>query len=194
MKIFTYGIDPIEIILKYYPNNNLLRETLIIHSSNVARKAFAIASTLNDPEIDLKFIGEAAMLHDIGIYLCDAPSIHCKGTLPYICHGVEGSRILREEGLPKHALVCERHTGSGLSASEIEEAGLPLPHRDMIPLTINEKIICAADKFYSKSGNLHEMKSIDTIALQMAKFGKGPLQRWLQLEKELGLRKQPLII
>ena len=100
------------------------------------------------------------MLHDIGIAQCDAPSIYCKGTEPYIRHGVIGRQILEEAGLPRHALVCERHTGSGITAEEIRERYMPLPCRDMLPISIEEKAICYADKFYSKSGDPTRRKSL----------------------------------
>ena len=88
------------------------------------------------------------MLHDIGIGQCDAPGIHCHGTHLYIEHGYLGAELLRAEGLPRHALVCERHTGMGLSREMIEERGWPLPCRDMRPVTLEEKLVCYADKFF----------------------------------------------
>ena len=54
------------------------------------------------------------MLHDIGIIRCNAPGIQCFGNEPYICHGRIGAEMLRAEGFPHHARVCERHTGRGL--------------------------------------------------------------------------------
>ena len=69
--------------------------------------------------IDSDFVYEAAMLHDIGVYLTHAPSIYCTGEEPYIRHGIIGAELLRNEGYPKHALVCERHTGTGLTVDDI---------------------------------------------------------------------------
>lgn len=179
------------LILKFYPSDVRLRDLLMIHSLCVADKALSIARNYIEahPEKtspDLKFILEAAMLHDIGIEACDAPGIFCLGNLPYICHGVEGSRRLAEAGLLRHALVCERHTGSGLTAEEIDEEALPLPIRDMIPTTIEEKIICVADKFFSKnSDSLTKEKSIEEIRKNMAKFGQESLLRFDTLLQEV---------
>jgi uncharacterized protein len=50
--------------------------------------------------------------------------------------------------MEKFARICERHTGSGLTAEEIVSGGLPLPERDFLPETLEEKIICLADKFF----------------------------------------------
>ncbi len=108
------------------------------------------------------------------------------GTLPYICHGVEGRKILDAEGLPRHALVCERHTGSGLSVEDIERQNLPLPRRDMLPLSLEEKLICYADKFFSKSGDIREEKSLDRVLRSMERHGADTLARFLLLHRLFG--------
>lgn len=174
-------VEDIEEIYRInFADNNALRATVWTHSLCVARKALLCA--LNKSiEADLNFIFQAAMLHDIGVGKCDAPSIHCFGKLPYICHGLEGARILNELGLPRHALVCERHTGAGISAKEIIRQNLPLPHRDMIPLSTEEKLICYADKFFSKSYELTREKSLDSILRQMKNFGQDSLLRFLDM-------------
>ena len=60
------------------------------------------------------------------------------------------SQILRNEHLPEsYARVCERHTGAGLTLHDILSQNLPLPHHDLQPETIEEKLICYADKFFS---------------------------------------------
>ncbi len=172
--------------LKYYPENQQLRDLLFTHSRCVADKALEIAKKHPELKPDTEFIERAAMLHDIGIVACDAPGIFCYGSLPYICHGVEGSRILAEEGLLKEALVCERHTGSGLTAQEIADGVLPLPFRDMLPLSVEEKIICYADKFFSKNpDSLTKEKSVDEIIEQMKRFGEQPLKRFKELHELL---------
>lgn len=104
------------------------------------------------PELNLDtvFLEEAAMLHDIGIFLTHAPGIQCFGTEPYICHGYLGAGLVRKEGFPRHALVCERHTGAGLSLKDIMDQKLPVPHREMLPVSMEEQVICFADKFFRK--------------------------------------------
>ena len=77
-----------------------------------------------------------------------------------------------------YARVCERHTGAGLTAKEIAETGMPLPHIDLLPETLEEKLVCYADKFYSKSGNPREEKSLDRVRKSMAKFGDDSLERF----------------
>lgn len=120
----------------------------------------------------MDFIREAALLHDIGVFATDAPGIGCTGTEPYIRHGVIGSELLVQEGLPRHALVCERHTGVGLTLELIQKRKLPLPPREMIPVTLEEQIICFADCFYSKSGDPFAPKSIEQIIRSLQKHGE----------------------
>ena len=80
------------VIDKYYPHNNELRHILLTHSRSVADLALTLAKRLPELNLDLQFVEEAAMLHDIGIVRCDAPSIHCHGTEPYIAHDASGRR------------------------------------------------------------------------------------------------------
>lgn len=178
-------MNPIKLLEKYTADNPELLRILIGHSQAVEQLALKIAKAKNLP-IDLQFLSEAAMLHDIGVGECHAPSISCYGHRPYICHGTEGRRILEAEGLPRHALVCERHTGSGLSLSEIISRDLPVPHRDMLPQTLEEKLICYADKFYSKSRALDQPKPLERIMEQMAAHSAEVLARFRQLHALFG--------
>lgn len=163
-------MNPIDIIKKYYEESSSLYNILVNHSSDVTRKALDIAKNHPELDIDIQFVREAGMLHDIGIFLTDAPSIDCYGKSPYIAHGYLGSELLQKEGYPRHALVCERHTGVGMSAEEIAERGLPIPLRDMRPVSIEEKLICFADCFFSKT-HLGEERSTEVIKSKLAKFG-----------------------
>lgn len=170
-------MDPLPILAKYYDTSSRLYAILLKHSLDVTKKAVEIS--LRHPELnaDTEFISEAAMLHDIGIFLTDAPLIECHGTHRYIEHGYLGADILRAEGLSRHALVCERHTGTGLSKKHIVAQNLPLPHRDMIPESIEEQIICYADKFFSKS-KLDIELPVEKIRKSLAKFGPQVLARF----------------
>lgn len=158
------------IIDKYYPEENELRNILVRHSRHVADKALQIAAQHPEMQLDLQFIEEAAMLHDIGIFRCDASGICCFGDQPYICHGTIGAELLRAEGFPRHALVCERHTGTGLSLQYILDNNLPLPHRELTPVSMEEQLICFADKFFSKT-RIDEEKSVESALRSVSKFG-----------------------
>lgn len=176
-------MNPWRLLDQYYPPGDPARETLFTHSRAVAAKALAIGQRLSEfEEVDLPFIEEGALLHDIGIRYVHAPAIGCFGDLPYLAHGYKGRELLENEGWPRHALVCERHIGVGLSAAEIIRQKLPLPVREMIPESLEEKIITYADLFFSK-GNpdlLHE-KEVDKVRQSVARYGLENLaifERW----------------
>jgi uncharacterized protein len=171
-------IDPIQIIEQYYSKNSDIHYILLIHSEHVRDKALAVAAQNPDLRLDTEFIAEAAMLHDIGIFMCNAPRIHCNGTHQYIEHGYLGAELLRKNcSTARHAFVCERHTGVGISIKMIIENNLPLPHRDMLPITFEEQLICYADKFYSKS-QLKETLSIERIRTQLGHFGQSQVAKF----------------
>lgn len=172
-------MDVLQIIAKYYAADSKAYNILMWHSSCVAKKALSIANRHPEWDIDIDFLYEAAMLHDIGIYMTDAPKIDCHGTFPYICHGYLGADILRKEGYPEHALVCERHTGTGISLETIIDKNLPLPHRNFEPLSLTEQIICFADKFYSKSHLDYELP-IEKVKATIAKYGQKSIERFEQ--------------
>lgn len=169
-------MELLQIINKYYDDEKL-RNILLKHSRAVADKALDIVR--NHPELnaDVSFVEEAAMLHDIGIVRVNAPAIACYGTEPYIRHGVLGAEMLRLEGLERHARVCERHTGTGLTKEQIVLQNLPLPHQDMQPESIEEQIICFADKFFSKT-RLDTEKSVEQARRSLEKFGQEGLEKF----------------
>ncbi len=170
-------MDILPLFEKYYLPGTPLYDSVWSHSKLVAEKAMQLAQAHPELAIDKDFVYEAAMLHDIGVFLTHAPAIYCTGSHPYICHGILGADLLRTEGYPRHALVCERHTGSGLTIENIVAQNLPLPHRDMCPVSLEEKLVCFADKFYSKS-NPDREKPLDKIRNNIARYGQDSLQRF----------------
>ena len=170
-------MNPIAIIDKYYPEDNNLKNTLLVHSRSVADKALSIARNHPELNLDEAFLYEAAMLHDIGIFLTDADGIECYGDKSYICHGYLGADLMSEEGYPRHALVCERHTGAGLSLEQILAQNLPIPHREMMPISLEEQVVCFADKFFSKT-HLDREKSVEKARKSLAKYGEEGVKRF----------------
>ncbi len=170
-------MDSLKIIDKYYKKDSKAYHYIVLHSSMDASKSVEIAYQLTKLlKLNIKFIEEAAMLHDIGAIMTNTPEIGCNGTKPYICHGYLGREMLEREGLPNHAMVCERHVGTGITMDEIIAKKLPLPSRDMIPISIEEQIICYADKFYSKrKGSLTQELPIEEIKANLKKYGEEKL-------------------
>lgn len=178
-------IDYEAIISKYCAGNTELQQILLTHSRQVADRALAILSKhpewVESGEVDPVFVEEAAMLHDIGVVLCDAPRIHCFGKHAYIEHGYLGAEILRQEGLPKHAAVAERHTGTGIDIEQIIREKLPIPIQDYTPRTLEEQLICYADKFYSKT-KLGQDKPMSKIRLHLWKYGSETVARFDKMQ------------
>lgn len=173
------------IIDKYYPAGLRLRDIYLRHCRSVADKALEI----NDKKrlgLDPADVEAAAMLHDIGIVMTDAPSIDCHGDEPYLRHGVLGARMLRSDGVDeKFASVAERHTGAGLTADDIVAHQLPIPPGDYMPRTVLERLVCYADKFFSKSKDMSE-KSLARVRESMAKISPVSLERFEALHREFG--------
>ena len=124
-------MDYQKIINKYYPQDDALRRLLLHHSRQVADRCLQIARKHPELDVDRQFLEEAAMLHDVGIYQCDAPSIHCHGSEPYY-----------------------------------------------EPETLEEQIVCYADKFYSKSNPDH-VRTVEETAQSLAKFGQAGVEKFL---------------
>lgn len=173
------------VIDEFYEPDSGLRDILLRHSRSVARLALDIAHArgldLADDDIEA-----AAMLHDIGIFLTDAPGIQCTGREPYIRHGILGGALLRGQGLPEWvARVAERHTGAGITADEIVRNKLPLPAVDLVPESLLERLVCYADKFYSKSGDMRR-KTLDHVRASIQKHFPDSAPRFQALVDEFG--------
>jgi len=178
-------MNPIDIIAELYEPGSKAYHILIQHGQQVANKAMAVAKRIVYLKPDLDFIKEAAMLHDIGIFMTNTPELGCTGEYPYVCHGYLGREILENRQMLAHALVCERHVGVGITSEDIRRNNLPLPQRDMIPISIEEQAICFADKFFSKNGHTdgHE-KSVEEILNALGRYGPektARFQSWVRL-------------
>lgn len=215
-------MDYLALLHRYYPEDNALRRMLLHHSRQVCARALQIVERHPELGANRHLVEAGAMLHDIGIFLTDAPGIHCHGTAHYILHGSLGAQLLRNEAeqlkkeqlqaeqLKKEKLqaeqlkeeklqaiqlqeelhfyealarICERHTGTGLTRQTIIERGLPDPQQDLLPETIEEQIICYADKFYSKS-HLERERTIPQTLQSLEKFGDEGVEKfrhWTEL-------------
>lgn len=205
-------MDYLALLHRYYPEDNALRRMLLHHSRQVCARALQIVERHPELGANRNLVEAGAMLHDIGIFLTDAPGIHCHGTAHYILHGSLGAQLLRNEAeqlkekkrqelqlqevqlqevqlqeelhfYEALARICERHTGTGLTRQTIIERGLPDPQQDLLPETIEEQIICYADKFYSKS-HLERERTIPQTLQSLEKFGDEGVEKfrhWTEL-------------
>lgn len=178
-------MQTIQIIDQYYSDNPPLRQLLLTHSRQVMDCALQAARKHPELGADLQVLADGAMLHDVGIHLCHAPSIYCHGDAPYLMHGYLGGQLLRELGLPVLARICERHTGAGLTRETIIAHQLDMPLQDYLPETLEEKIICWADKFYSKS-HPDRVRTPQQAYQSLLKFGEEGAKRFLDWQHLFG--------
>ncbi len=183
------GIDPTAIIRDFYESGSKAFNLLIAHGRQVTEKSLRIAHHVRDLFPDTLFIEQAAMLHDIGMIRTNTPVLGCYGQHPYVCHGILGREMLESIGLRDHAMVCERHVGVGLTAIEIENQQLPLPLRDMMPVTTEERIIAYADKFFSKHPDRQDDEiPFEQVVSGLAHYGRRQVETFLSWAEIFGDR------
>lgn len=148
------------------------------HSLEVLAKAMAIVAKkqLWD-EVDMDLVASGSLLHDVGAFrfLEDGTQ---EG---YIRHGVLGAELLRGMGREREARIAERHTGAGLSQKEIIARGWDLPLEDLLPETLEEKLICYADKFSSKTPGKKD--TLESIEKEFEGYGQESLERFRRLRE-----------
>ncbi|MHA1651623.1 MAG: HD domain-containing protein [Candidatus Helarchaeota archaeon] len=139
-----------------------LPEHIIEHSIAVAKKALEIAKQIQEAghKINLEIIEIGAILHDVG-------RIKTHG----IKHSAEGGKKKREYGYPDAiARIAETHSLD-----------------DLWPETIEEKIVCYADKIVKGT---QEMSVNDRFDIWMKRYGKSQIlmdakKIVLKIEEEL---------
>jgi len=165
-------------VLKKYSADEAVFEIVLRHSLEVLAKSIEIINRKKlYSQVDFDLIISGAILHDIGTF----GFLENKSKEGYIRHGLIGGEILRGEGMEKEALIAERHTGAGLSMDDIIAAGWDLPHQDFLPVSLEEKIICYADKFSSKSPDKKD--TLETITKEFEGYGAESLRRFLALKE-----------
>ena len=73
--------------------------------------------------------------------------------------------------------MCERHTGTGLTKDAIIANGWKLPVNDFVPETLEEQLICFADKFYSKTKFLEQRRSFEQVVESMRKISEESVRK-----------------
>lgn len=164
---------------RLYPAGTKRREIYMKHACQVAEMAVDLTRLCALP-LDEDTVRTAAMLHDVGIALTDAPGIDCHGSAPYLDHGPLGAALLRREDFPEEiARVAERHTGTGIGK--------------LVPETALERVVCYADKFYSKGGDMTR-KPFARVVSSLGRFGEESACRFRQMDAEFrsGVLRQAL--
>jgi uncharacterized protein len=111
-------------------------QNVIDHCLSVAALAVEVAEACakRGAAVNIQLVETGALLHDIG-----------RSKTHGVEHGVIGGQMAVEMGLPNEiARIIERHVGAGITLEEAIRLGLP--PRDYTPQTLEEKIVCYADK------------------------------------------------
>jgi len=149
------------LLLKYK-----LPKNVVSHSNKVSRIALKVADELigNGFSVNLDLVERGALLHDVG-----------RSVTHELEHGYFGGKILRKAGeRDEVARIAERHVLGGISQDEAEKMGLPA--KDFIPQTLEEKIVCYADK-------LSERNKISRIEKQLGR--NAAFERMVELVREV---------
>jgi uncharacterized protein len=115
-----------------YGSNDIIIE----HCKTVAKVAKVLAEEFErrGHAVDVEAVVAAALLHDIG-----------RSRTQTVRHGVEGSEMIEREGADRKVVeIVRKHIGAGLTPEEARRLGLP--ELDYIPRTLEERIVCFADK------------------------------------------------
>ena len=83
----------------------------------------------------------------------------------------------------------EQASHAGITCRQIVERDLPLPHEDFLPETIEEQLICYADKFFSKS-HPERQKTAEQAIKSLRKFGDDGVTRFMQWQRMFGEEKE----
>jgi len=109
---------------------------VIEHCREVSKFSVKIARAFQkkDYTVDVQLVEVAGLLHDIG-----------RSKTHTVHHGIIGGEIAQSFDLPDAIVqVIQRHVGGGVPKEEAKQLGWP--PKDYLPQTLEEKIVCYADK------------------------------------------------
>jgi len=153
-------------------NRNGCSAKVIKHCEAVAACAVEIARKLREKglNIDVDLVEIGALLHDVG-----------RSRTHSVNHAVVGAEIAKKAGMPEKVVnIIKRHVGGGITQEEAENLGWP---KDVYtPQTLEEKIVCYADKL---TGDAKQIP-IEWTMTQLSKEHKnGAAERVKKLHEEI---------
>lgn len=134
------------------------------------------------PAVALSVVG--ALLHDVGAYRVSKDGFSFDDS--YLFHGLYGYIELHKAGFGEQiSLFARNHTGSGISRQEVIRENLLLPPQDYLPTTAEQKVVAYSDCFHTKSVP-PAFVAFEEAEKRIARFGKGPLERFKEMEANFG--------
>lgn len=147
---------------------------VVEHCKRVSAFAVRIAKACQrkQPNVDVKLVEISALLHDIG-----------RSRTHSVDHAREGGKIARAFNLPDSvAFIIERHAGGGIPKEEAKKLGWPA--RDYLPKTLEEKIVCYADKRIEGIRVVPIEKTVRAYAVDLGR-NHPAIQRIWELHREI---------
>ena len=149
---------------------------VIRHCQAVAALATRIAQKIADhgTSIDVDLVRIGALLHDLG-----------RARTHGIDHAVVGAAMARSLSLPAPLVhIIERHIGSGLTAAEAAQLGLP--KRSFLPRSLEEKVVAYADKRIARSREVSFDDALTAFSRELGRvLGAPAINRLKHLHNEL---------
>lgn len=149
-------------------------EILIKHSMTVSEISTIMALAFKEKgyNVDLDLVKVGGLLHDIGRVKTHS-----------VLHGYLGGKILRERGVDERiARIAERHVGGGITNEEAKKLGLP--EGIYIPESLEEKIVCFADKIVEINNVIPLKKTLDKLREELG-YENDAVKRIIGLKDEL---------
>ena len=131
---------------------------VIGHCVAVADLAVETAKQLEEKglTIDVDLVEVGALLHDLG-----------RSKNHTVDHAIIGAQMAQTLGLPESVIrIMKRHVGAGISADEAAKIGWPKD--TYMPQTLEEKVVCYADKLIDHG----KRKPIETEITKLQKENK----------------------
>lgn len=177
--------DDILALHKKYAPCGEVYELVVTHCCIIRDIALQLIDEHKLP-LDRNLVEIGAMLHDIGVH----PLFGADGTLRdgvnYITHGIEGERILKDEGFPEKIWrFGAHHTGTGLTRADVIDQKLPLPVADYMAESDEELLIMYADKFHSKTTPPY-FNSFEWYRQDVSKFGADKAAKFDAMAEKFG--------
>ncbi len=140
----------IEEIHQRYAQNDTVFNLVYEHCQIVAEiAAWIVKHKKLDIQPDL--LEAACLLHDIGTYALFDSNGRTDNEHNYKQHAIFGAALVIEEGYDTRiADIIRTHVLMGLTKNEIVEGGFGMPRNDYMPLTLEARLLCYADRFHSK--------------------------------------------
>jgi len=149
---------------------------VIRHCQAVAALATRIAQCIADTgiAIDVDLVRVGALLHDLG-----------RARTHGIDHAVVGAAMARSLGLPISLVrIIERHIGSGITAAEATQLGLP--KQSYLPRSLEEKVVAYADKRIAGSREVDFDEAVTAFSRELGRvLGPPAINRLKRLHGEL---------